>query len=390
MRRIISFILSIILIISGIACAREIPISGVNITEDNFIAPYECSSYCLYEIKSKQILTSKEAEKRLPLASVTKIMTLLLIFEAIDSGEINKNDIVTISENASSMGGSQVYLEPGEEQKVDDLLKCIIISSANDACVAMAEKISGSELSFVNSMNNKASQLGMLNTHFVNCCGLDVENHYSCAKDIAIMSGELLIKYPDIKSYTLKWMDEIIHNTKRGSKAFGLTNTNKLINAYDGLTGLKTGFTSKAGFCVSSSAERNNTHYVAVIMGAKSSKERFAIARSLLDYGFSNNHVITIDCNLINKKVKIPKSINKYYDVSIKNKINILVDTSINLADLNYKYNIDCKNIINSNKSVGKVIINIPDGTSYSYDLYLSDELVRTSVFYYFNKLLFG
>lgn len=253
----------------------------------------EAASACLMEADSGQILYEKNLEQERPLASVTKVMTLLLIFEAIDSGKLSYKDIVTVSDHAASMGGSQVFLEVGEQQTVDDLLKCIIISSANDASVAMAEHIAGSEEAFVKKMNEKAKKLGMNHTNFLNCCGLDIDGHVSCAKDIAIMSRELTTRHPDVFRYTKIWMDEITHKTKKGETAFGLSNTNKLIKQYTGATGLKTGSTSVAKFCLSATATRNNINLIAVVMACPDSKQRVKDASTLLDYGFANCSLYT-------------------------------------------------------------------------------------------------
>ena len=241
----------------------------------------------LMEATTGTILYEKDADKEKPPASVTKVMTLLLIFEALSKKQITLNDTVTVSEHAASMGGSQVFLEPSETQTVDTMIKCIAVSSANDACVAMAEHISGSEDAFVAKMNEKAQTLGMKHTHFVNCCGLDADGHYTSARDIALMSRELIMKHPDIFHYTTIWMENITHITKRGKSEFGLSNTNKLLRQYQGATGLKTGSTSKAGFCLSATAERNHVSLIAVVMACQSAKERVKDCASLLDYGFS-------------------------------------------------------------------------------------------------------
>ena len=245
------------------------------------------------EASTGTILYEKDADKEKPPASVTKIMTLLLIFDALSKKQITLNDTVTVSEHAASMGGSQVFLEPGETQTVDTMIKCIAVSSANDACVAMAEHICGSEDAFVAKMNTRAQVLGMKHTHFINCCGLDAEGHYTSARDIALMSRELIIKHPDIFHYTTIWMENITHVTKRGESEFGLSNTNKLLRQYQGATGLKTGSTSKAGFCLSATAERNHISLIAVVMACQSAKERVKDCASLLDYGFSLCKVYT-------------------------------------------------------------------------------------------------
>jgi len=245
----------------------------------------------LIENSSGRILYEKEKDKELIPASITKIMTLLLIFDAIEQKKISLEDSVSVSEYAAKMGGSQVYLEPGETQTVHDMIKCISIASANDAATAMAEFISGSEAAFVKMMNQKAEQLGMKHTHFKNCNGLDdtiASGHFSSAYDVALMSRELVTKHPEISEYSTIWMDEITHKTKKGDSQFGLTNTNKLIRTYDGITGLKTGSTSKAKYCLSATAVRNGISLTAVIMAAPEPRIRFSQAAALLDYGFAN------------------------------------------------------------------------------------------------------
>lgn len=243
-------------------------------------------SAILMEAAGGNVIWEKDADTRRAPASVTKVMTLLLIFDALEEGKIALEDDVQTSDYAASMGGSQVFLEPGETQTVDTLIKCIAVASANDACVAMAEYISGSEEAFVEQMNQRAEGLGMVNTHFVNCNGLDTDGHETTARDIALMSRELITYYPKIHEYSMIWMDAITHMTRKGTSEFGLTNTNKLIRQYAYATGLKTGSTSNAGFCVSATAEKDGVELIAVIMGADNSKDRFQDAVKLLDYGF--------------------------------------------------------------------------------------------------------
>ena len=243
-------------------------------------------SAILMEAAGGNVIWEKDADTRRAPASVTKVMTLLLIFDALEEGKIALEDDVQTSDYAASMGGSQVFLEPGETQTVDTLIKCIAVASANDACVAMAEYISGSEEAFVEQMNQRAEGLGMVNTHFVNCNGLDTDGHETTARDIALMSRELIVHYPKIHEYSMIWMDTITHMTRKGTSEFGLTNTNKLIRQYAYATGLKTGSTSNAGFCVSATAEKDGVELIAVIMGADNSKDRFQDAVKLLDYGF--------------------------------------------------------------------------------------------------------
>ena len=251
--------------------------------EGNDSLNIEAKSAVLIEMNTGTVLYEHNKDTKLPPASVTKIMTLLLVFEAIENSVITYDQMITVSENASSMGGSQIFLEPGEQMSVNDLLKSVIIASANDAALALAEEVGGSEEQFVKMMNEKATQLGMENTHFENVTGLDdtVSNHLTSAYDIALMSRELL-KHEKVSEYATIWMDTI----RDGE--FGLTNTNRLIRFYRGLTGLKTGYTSNAGFCVSASAKRDGMHLITVVMGAETSQKRNDTATKLLNYGFSN------------------------------------------------------------------------------------------------------
>lgn len=260
--------------------------SVVVFAEGNTDLGLNAKSAILMEEATGNILYESNPDERLPIASVTKVMTMLLIMEAVDSGKISLDDMVTVSENAMSYGGSTMFLETGEQLTVNDMLKGIAVASANDGCVAMAEHLAGSESAFVDMMNEKAKGLGMENTHFMNTNGLDEDDHYSSARDVAIMSRELM-KHETIFNYTSIWMD-----TLRGGK-FQLANTNKLIRFYDGANGLKTGSTSKALCCLSAAAKRNDMQLIAVVLGAPTSAERFASAKSLLDYGFANYAVNT-------------------------------------------------------------------------------------------------
>ena len=260
--------------------------SVVVFAEGNTDLGLNAKSAILMEESTGNILYESNPDERLPIASVTKVMTMLLIMEAVDSGKISLDDMVTVSENAMSYGGSTMFLETGEQLTVNDMLKGIAVASANDGCVAMAEHLAGSESAFVDMVNEKAKKLGMENTHFMNTNGLDEDDHYSSARDVAIMSRELM-KHETIFNYTSIWMD-----TLRGGK-FQLANTNKLIRFYDGANGLKTGSTSKALCCLSAAAKRNDMQLIAVVLGAPTSAERFASAKSLLDYGFANYAVNT-------------------------------------------------------------------------------------------------
>ncbi|MDR0405948.1 MAG: D-alanyl-D-alanine carboxypeptidase, partial [Clostridiales bacterium] len=245
----------------------------------------DAKSAVLIDAASGETLYARNPDERLPIASVTKIMTLLLIMEALDTERISIDDTVVVSEYACSMGGSQVYLEPGEQMSVSDMIKAIAVASANDASVAMAEHITGSEAAFVNAMNKRAKALGMANTNFVNCNGLDAENQYCSAFDVAVMSRELL-RHKGILRYLSIWMDSL-----RDGK-FGLANTNKLIRFYPGAVGIKTGSTDSAKYCLSAAASREDMTLIAVVLAAPTTAERFGGASRLLDYGFANYTVI--------------------------------------------------------------------------------------------------
>ena len=240
-----------------------------------------CRAVCLIDQDTGSILYEKNADQQMPIASITKVMTLLLTFEAIHDGRLTLDTLVPVSEHAYHMGGSQIWLEPGEQFTLDEMIKAICVSSANDAAVAVAELVGGSEQGFVQMMNDRAAELGMTNTTFHNACGLDTEGHLSTARDVAIMSRQILTTCPEVLHYTGIWTD-----TLRGG-ATQLVNTNKLLRRYNGITGLKTGTTGGAGVCISASATRDGLNLIAVVLGAPSSKDRFEAATTLLDYGFA-------------------------------------------------------------------------------------------------------
>lgn len=287
-------------------------------------AEMKCKSYVLMEASSKTVIKAENENEKLSPASITKIMTLILIFDAIHSGKIKLEDMVTTSAHAKSMGGSQVFLEEGEQQNVETLIKCIIIASGNDASVAMAEHISGSEEEFVKEMNKRAKNLGMKHTHFEDCCGLtDSDNHYTSAMDVAIMSRELIVKYPEILKYSTIWMESFTHKTNKGESEFMLTNTNKLLKTNRYVKGLKTGSTSKAKYCVSTVAEKDGVELIAVVMAAPDYKARFVQSNSLINYGFSNCKVYKDNKKYQNKvnicggekdKVKVQNDTFSYVD----------------------------------------------------------------------------
>ena len=288
---------AVVLIMVGLVLVQ--PVSAVDLD-------IKGKSAVLMDVATGTVLYEKNAHEPLPPASVTKVMTMLLIMEAIDSGKISWDDTVTASETAAAKGGSQIYLKVGETMSVSDMVKSIAVSSANDCACAMAEHLAGSESAFADMMNARAKELGMNDTNFVNCTGLDdgpeAANHRTSAYDIAIMSRELLKNHPDIKKYTTIWMD-----TVRGG-IFGLSNTNKMIRFYSGATGLKTGFTSGAGYCLSASAQREGMELIAVVMGSETSANRFNACKSMLDYGFANFALVTADTE---QKLEVPVKLGK-------------------------------------------------------------------------------
>lgn len=282
--KIVSFFMTVVCLLTGGVTVAFASDGALDVgIEDQPAMEFDCISAILMDATTGTVFYEKNADEALPPASVTKIMTLLLVMEAIDEGKIKLTDSVSASANAASMGGSQIYLKEGEQMSVEELIKCVVIASANDAAVALAEHVAGSEEAFVERMNARAKELGMNNTYFENTNGLDdtAKNHVLSARDIAIMSREL-IKHEKILEYSSIWQDTVRDG------AFGLTNTNRLVRFYKDATGLKTGSTAKAKFCVSATAKRDGMHLVCVVMGAETRDSRNAIATKLLDYGFAN------------------------------------------------------------------------------------------------------
>lgn len=270
---------------AALGLVLNLPAAAASVEKGRFEMPsfdIPCRTAILIEQESGTVLYDKEAERQVPIASITKVMTLLLTMQAVQEGKVTLQDVVPVSEHAYQTGGSQIWLEPGEELTLDEMLKAICVCSANDAAVAVAEFIGGSEPAFVEMMNQKAAELRMDKTTFKNACGLDTEGHISCARDVAIMSREILTKYPEITNYTTIWMDSL----RAGQTQ--LINTNKLLKRYPGMTGLKTGTTSGAGVCLSASATRDGLSLIGVVLGSTSGAERFTAATALLDYGFAN------------------------------------------------------------------------------------------------------
>jgi len=338
-------------------------------------------SCILIEKTTGRVLFEKNADEPLPIASVTKVMTILLIMEAIDSGDLSYEDKITVSDTAASMGGSQAYLEPGEEITCRDLLKAVVVSSANDGAVAFAEHIAGSVDTFVMRMNERAEALGMTHTSFVNPTGLDdSEIHYSSARDVALMSAELM-KHEGIKEFTTIWMDSI-----RDGK-FGLVNTNKLIRFYPGATGLKTGYTSKAGFCLSAAAEKNGLELIAVVLHGNTGDERFSDAKTMLNYGFANYAVFSPEIEI---PKEIPLSGGKQKTVKISCNVEGYLCKKSDIGRLSYSVDISAGLTapVEEKQSVGSVVYKLDGKTVYETPIYTSERAERLSVGDIFGEIL--
>lgn len=379
MKKIISLLLSLtLLFVFPINCYAEEETSGSAEIDD------KSKSSILLCADTGEVIYEKNAYEHLSPASVTKVMSMLLVLEAIESGKISPDDEVSTSENAVAMGGSQIWLEQGETMTVDELFKAVVIASANDACTALAEYIAGSTASFVTMMNERAKELGLENTNFENCTGLDdtATNHYSCAYDIAVMAREV-IRHDLVRNYTTVWLDYLRDGETE------LNNTNKLVNSYNGITGLKTGTTSKAGFCVCATAERDGMSLIAVVLGAQTSDERFESAANLLDYGFANYEVIApqIDESMITQvRVKNgkEKSILPIYNETDK----ILVKKGS--EEITYSYNIE-KSVaapVAEKAVLGEITIKSGDNIIKKIELYAGKPIKKISFSFVFKEML--
>ncbi len=389
MKRVSAIITTIILVLN-IVLNTNSSINSV-LAKENQNINITSTSAVLMEATTGQIIYEKNSKEKLRPASITKIMTLILIFEALESEKIHLEDEVSVSEHAASMGGSQVFLEPNEKQTVDTMIKCISVASGNDASVAMAEYIAGSEEEFVSRMNEKAKELGMDSTQFQNCTGLDTDNHYSSALDVAIMSRELIEKHPEIHKYSTIWMDTIIHSTKRGDSEFGLANTNKLLKQYDGITGLKTGSTSLAKYCLSATAERNGIKLISVIMAAPDYKVRFSEASKLLDYGYANvtlfkddNKSLTID------PVPVIRGIENKVTCKVKGNFSYLCLSGENTADITKEVVLyeNIKAPIKAGDKAGEIIYKLNQKPIGSVDIICENDVEEAKFIDYFIKII--
>lgn len=344
----------------------------------------------LMEASTGKILYENNADEIVSPASITKIMTLILIFDAINEGKIDYDDVVTTSEYAKSMGGSQVFLETGEKQTVETLVKCIIVASGNDASVCMAEYIAGSETEFVRMMNERARELGMTNTVFKDCCGLcDSMEHHTSARDVAIMSRELITKYPEIHNYSKIWMENITHVTNKGSIEFTLANTNKLLKQYEWATGLKTGSTSLAKYCLSATACKDNIELIAVIMGAPDYKVRFSEAVTLLNYGYSVVSMYSDKNDEINREIKISGGVKKTVKIEPEKEFVYICgkDEMINNITKNVKLEKKVKAPAKSGSVVGKTEYYIGDNMIGEVNICLIENVRKAGYVDYLKKM---
>jgi len=362
------------------------------LAEEEFIP--NGTSGILMEANSGKIIFEKEKDKQVSVASMTKMMAQILILERIEAGKIKWNDIVTVSKNAADMGGSQIYLSEGEKMSVEDLMKGISVASGNDATVAMAEYISGSEEKFVSLMNKKAKQLGLKNTHFVNCTGLDVENHYSSSYDMAVIARELVTKHPEILRFSSIYEDYLREDTEN---KFWLVNTNKLINFYSGADGLKTGHTDAAGYCLAATAKRNDLRLIAIVLGEKDSKVRNTETISLLDYGFNSVKMKNVlKKGTVVKEIPVHKGSLESVEVKLKDNLNVLEDVG-NDKDGNYQYDVMVDKIelpIKKGDVVGKILVKDKGDVVARGDLIIETPVDELSFFQLFlrefKNLVFG
>jgi D-alanyl-D-alanine carboxypeptidase (penicillin-binding protein 5/6) len=343
----------------------------------------QAPSAVLIEKETGHVLYEKNAREKLAPASVTKVMTMLLVMEAIEQGLISETDTVTISAHAQSMGGSQVFIAEGEKYSVHDLLKGMIIASGNDASVALAEHISGAESTFVSKMNAKAAKLGMTDTHFVNCCGLDAEGHVTSARDIALMSVELLRRFPDVKKYTTIWQDSLRDGT------FGLDNTNKLIRFYPGATGIKTGSTGKAKSCIAASAERDGVEFIAVIMAADNSDLRFQSARTLLDFGFANYTLTSVTPDGDLPPVEVVLGLSGTVEAELNGGGRILMEKArLNEIKKEIEIAANVQAPVEKGQKLGVVKITLDNQTLAKVDIIANHSVARKTWLHFFTDLI--
>ncbi len=392
----LSLLLSFSLLCIGASAATvssECDLSDINVPIDTSVnnaaigqtLDIKAKSVILMEPHTMTVLYESNSDEKLSPASITKIMSLLLVMEALDRGDITLETVVTASEHACSMGGSQIWLEPNETMTVHELLKATVIASANDACVALGELISGSEEGFVALMNSRAKELGCNNTNFINCTGLDAEGHLTTAYDVAVMSSEL-IKHDLIKDYSTVWMDALRNGESE------LVNTNKLVRFYQGTTGLKTGTTSTAGYCLSATAQRDGMELVAVVMSGETSNDRFNGAKKLLDYGFANYTFFEVEADLgETTKINVKKGVNKNVEISADGKLNLLLPKS-EAKQINQKINLksDLTAPVKKGQVVGNVDIFVGDKSVGSIKIVSNNQVKGLNLWISFKRIMSG
>lgn len=393
-------LITILAINSTIIYASEVNTDDVSVNEDavetsvqadNPSLALTSKSAILMEASTGTVIYEQNSDEKLSPASITKIMTLILIFDALKEGKITLEDKVTTSAYAKSMGGSQVFLEEGEQQTVDTLIKCIVIASGNDASVTMAEYMCGSEAEFINQMNQRAQGLGMTNTHFEDCCGLtDSTNHYTTARDVAIMSRELITKYPQIFNYSTIWMENITHVTAKGTSEFGLSNTNKLLKQYEWATGLKTGSTSLAKYCVSATAKKDGMDLIAVIMAAPDYKVRFSEAISLFNYGYSNCKLYTDSDMKLPEQVRIQNGVKDNLTCQYSKQFTYLSKSGENTSEITkkIKMNKDITAPVKKGDVVGQTVYSLQGAEIGSVDILAAESIKSAGFADYFKKVL--
>jgi len=375
---IISMLLVSVVVAPTIAAEEAKSPNAANSSNSGPALAQNAVSAVVIDAESGTVIFEKNSHQKLPPASITKVMTMLLVMEAIDQGKLKLTDMVTTSERAASMGGSQIFLEVGEQMSVEEMIKGVAMASGNDASVALAEKLAGTEDHFVAMMNERAAQLGLKNTHFMNSNGLPVENHYSSAYDIAVLSRELM-KYELIRSFTGKYQDYL---RKDSEKPFWLVNTNKLVRFYDGADGIKTGYTSEAKFCLSASAVRDGMRLIAVVMGAPSTKVRNAEVTQLLDYSFAQymNYPLIKKGDLIGT-LQIEKGMESKVDVIAPQPFSVLVKRGSNTEEIHYELDMDesVKAPVVQGQPIGKLMIYQGDSLMKEYELLAPATIERSS-----------
>ncbi len=397
MKKTLAYILAVVFLLAGIGYYPVLAASEdtydvatvAKIMDKTNVMSLKAKGAVLMDGASGNVLLENNSRKAMPIASVTKVMSMLLIMEAIDTGKLSFDTKVTVSDHSYRMGGSQVWLEPNEVFTVHELLEAVAIHSANDATVALGEAVAGTEEAFVAMMNDKARELGMADTNFLDCTGLTDEGHYSSAHDIAIMSRELLLKHPKIQDYTTTWHSSFRNNTP-GKKPVSLDNTNKLIHFYEGATGLKTGFTNKAGHCLSASALKNSQLLIAVVLGEPDSNTRFAEARKLLDYGFAN-----FETTKINGKgdeiqaVEVKKGLKTSVNAIHKDDVNLLLKKGEkSKLEKTVKLDKDITAPVKAGQKIGVVIYTIDGEEVGNAELVASDDVQKASFLRLFLRMV--